>query len=164
MRIWMLVDLEPSYERLHVGDTIEGTTEWCLPHMLPPELISRNLPAHVERVPASTPGGFDRVAHLGDGVSALLPPGYPEDGRDTVSGCLLYDRYLGVFHRTVPTARGRIVRRGWITQLANRTPTRYPGWYSVHPSGPPTLWEGGGRIPAERTVTWDCVLLDTQGC
>jgi hypothetical protein len=29
MRIWMPVDLEPGYERPHVGDRIEATTAWC---------------------------------------------------------------------------------------------------------------------------------------
>lgn len=156
----MLVDLEPGYERLHIGDRIEATTEWCRPEMLPAELVSRDVAVQVERVAANRPGEYEWIAHSNDHVSALLPDWKESEGPATISGCLMYDRYLHLFHQTVPTTCGRILRRALITREANRNPAPHGG-YSVDPSGPPTLTERVG-VPADRTVTWHCVELDTD--
>ncbi|MFZ2173592.1 MAG: hypothetical protein WAW17_06065, partial [Rhodococcus sp. (in: high G+C Gram-positive bacteria)] len=157
---WMLVDLEPGYERLHVGDRIDATTGWCQPEMLPAELVSWDVPVHVERVAANRPGEYDWIAHIDDHVAALLPARKESEGPATISGCLMYDRYLHLFHQTVPTTSGRILRRALITREANRTLTPHGG-YSVNPSGPPLLTECGDA-PPDRTATWDCVELVTD--
>ncbi|MDH6287953.1 hypothetical protein M2275_002859 [Rhodococcus opacus] len=160
VRIWMLVDLEPGYERLHEGERIEATTQWCRPEMLPAEVVSWDVPVHVERVAANRPGEYDWVAHSNGHLSALLSGWKESEGPTAISGCLMYDRYLHLFHHIVPRTRGRILRRAVITQEANRIPTPHGG-YSVNPSGPPTFTERGD-VPSDRTVTWDCVELDTD--
>jgi hypothetical protein len=161
MRIWMLVDLEPGYERLDVGDMIEGTTMWRSPESLPPEIVSWDVPAWIEKAPDFRPGEHEWVAHLGDGVSALLRRWDGDEGEARISGCLDYDRHLRVFHATIPTARGRILRRAQITKKADRAPTGHPGWYTVCPFGPAALADFGAPVPRDRTVTSFCVQLDT---
>jgi hypothetical protein len=161
VRIWMLVDLEPGYERLHVGDRIEATTQWCRPETLPAEVVSWDVPVHVERVAANRPGEYDWVAHSNGHLSALLSGWKESEGPTAISGCLMYDRYLHLCHHIAPTTRGRIIRRAVITQAANRIPTPTQGAYSVNPSGPPSFTERGD-VPSDRTVTWDCVELDTD--
>ena len=82
VQIWMLVNLEPGYERLHVGDGIEATTEWCQPEMLPPELVSRDVQVQVERVAVDGPGGYDSIARSHVHICALLPLGRTRGPRD----------------------------------------------------------------------------------
>lgn len=159
----MLVDQEPGYERLHIGDSIEATTEWCPADTLPPELVSRNVPVRIERIHGEESRKDEYVAHADPNVSALLHGESAVPGDAELTGCLMYDRYLHLFSTTVPVSRGVIVRRGVVTRKANRLPTRYPGWYSVNPSGPATFVEFGERVPSERTITWDCVEIDTEG-
>lgn len=160
MRIWMLVELEPGYERPHVGDRIEATTAWCRPEMLPAEVVSWDVPVQVERVATNLPGEHDWVAHCNERVSALLSAWKESEGPTAISGCLMYERYLHLFHHVARTTRGRIVRHACITRDAHRTPTSHGG-YSVNPSGPPTFTERSD-VPPDRTVTWDCVELDTD--
>ena len=160
VRIWMLVDLEPGHERLLVGDRIEAATTWCRPEMLPAEVVSWDVPVQVERVATNRPGEYDWVARNNDHVSALLSDWKEPEGPTAISGCLMYDRYLHLFHHIVPTTRGRVLRRAVITREATRTPN--PHWgYSVNPSRPPTFTERGD-VPPDRTVTWNCVELDTD--
>ncbi|MFC9553940.1 hypothetical protein ACFTWF_24155 [Rhodococcus sp. NPDC056960] len=156
----MLVDLEPGYERLQVGDRIDATTRWCRPDMLPAEVVSWDVPVHVERVATNGAGEGDWIAHSEGHFSALLPDWKESEGRTAISGSLMYDRYLHLFHRVVPTTRGRILRRAVITREAHRIPAPHGG-YSVNPSGPPALTERGA-VPPGRTVTWDCIELGTE--
>lgn len=156
----MLVDLEPGCERLHVGDRIDATTTWCRPQMLPAEVVSWDVPVRVERVAANRTGEYDWIARNHGHICALLSDWKESPGPTAISGCLMYDRYLHLFHRTVPTTHGRIVRRAFVTRQAHRTPTPHGG-YSVTLSGPPTLTECGA-VPSDSTVTWNCVELDTD--
>ncbi|MFC9361975.1 hypothetical protein ACFTZB_36060 [Rhodococcus sp. NPDC057014] len=156
----MLVDPEPGHERLRIGDRIEAATTWCRPEMLPAEVVSWDVPVHVERVAAHRPGEYDWVARNNDHVSALLADWKEPEGPTAISGCLIYDRHLHLFHPTVPTTRGRVLRRAVITREATRTPNPHGG-YSVTPSRPPTFTERG-HVPPDRTVTWNCVELDTD--
>jgi len=164
MRIWMLVDIEPGYERLHIGDRINGTTTWCSPDTLPPALVSAEVPVRVERFPKTrVVDQPDWIATLTDGVATLLPDWPGPEGLASISGCLMYDRYLHLFHHTVPTAGGRIVRRGLVVRRAHRRPVGEHDWYTVHPYGAPHYTEQRSGLWPEWTVDWDCVELDTDG-
>ncbi|WP_252190341.1 MULTISPECIES: hypothetical protein [unclassified Rhodococcus (in: high G+C Gram-positive bacteria)] len=128
--------------------------------MLPVEVVSWDVPVHVERAATSRPGEYDWIAQANGHFSALLPDWKESEGPTAISGCLMYDRHRRMFHHVVPTTRGRILRRAVITQEAHRVPAPRGG-YSVNPSGRPTLTERGD-VPSDRAVTWDCVELDTD--
>ena len=161
--MWMLVDLKPGFEPLNLGDVIEGTTTWWEPETLPKELVSWDVPVTIERAAANKDGTHDWAARISENVSALLPNWAGGEGPATISGCLVYDRYLWLFHPTVPTARGQIIRRGKIAQNAHHRPRpSAPGWYSTTLWGPSIFVEFGTNVWPEKTIQWDCVQLDTD--
>lgn len=157
--VWMLVDLEPGYEPLEVGDTIEPTTLWRFPQkgsLFPEELVSHDVPAHLERV-ATAQGSDEWIAHLSDTFAAVVPGWEGGAGSATLTGYLQWDRYLWLFHPT-PHARARIIDRANLTQATTLTPGDRPNTYIPHYHGPMTV-SPAGKPPPGHHIQWRCARL-----
>ncbi|WP_246442256.1 hypothetical protein [Rhodococcus triatomae] len=160
--IWMLEDLEPFPDDPAVGDRCEPTTYWAAPDMLglPAELWCR-VEARIEEVHVD--GHRERVAHLGEGFTTMLPDAveaFPDTaGRTSLTGCLVRDRHLWADYRTRPTGSGRVLERNWLIQHAIRDPTRSPGWFSVSHDGPLRVHHGGS-LPPNHAVVWSALSLE----
>ncbi|MFE2123535.1 hypothetical protein ACFW9U_23110 [Rhodococcus aetherivorans] len=140
--LWMIEDLEPWPNEPEVGQVCDPAIQWITPHMmdLPGELV-RTSAARVEEL--ETGNGVERRAHLGHGFSTMLPSGLDVTGDTTLTGCLLWDRYLWTSYRTQPAGRAPVTGRRPVIQRAVGTPIEYAGWYSVGYQGPRTVHRDG---------------------
>ena len=155
----MLVDLEPGYEALEVGDIIEPTTFWrFLPNepSFPEEIVSHDVPARIERV-VNAKGRDCWTAHLSDTFATVLHHWDGGEGPANLTGYLEYDRYLWLFHPT-PLARARIVERANLTQATALTPSSDPNTYITRNHGPMTL-KPAGKVPPGHHIQWHCARL-----
>ncbi|MGB2948873.1 MAG: hypothetical protein WBB62_16040 [Rhodococcus sp. (in: high G+C Gram-positive bacteria)] len=148
--LWMIEDLEPFPDAPAIGDTYSPTTFWAAPADvgLSSEL-SCEVSVEVEEV--VTDLGVERVAHLAHGFTTLLPAHIRGNGRVTLNGCLVWDRYLWMDYRTRPSGRATVISRHPVTQRATQEPTSHPGWYSVTYEGPKVL-QPQGYIPPDHQV------------
>lgn len=158
--LWMLVDLEPGYEPLELGDTIEPTTLWRFSRKessLPEAMISHDVPARLERV-VTAKGHNEWIAHLSDTFATVVPHWDRDEGPATLTGYLEWDRYLWLFHPT-PQARARIIERANLTQATTLVPSSQPNTYTPHYHGPMTL-SPAGKPPPGHHIQWHCARLN----
>ncbi|WP_024796484.1 hypothetical protein [Tomitella biformata] len=117
--LWMLVDLEPGYEALEIGDRITSTTEWItaedIPGGVPHSLITK-VAGVVEPDPDPRKYGWMR---LGRKFSASVWTWTADPGPTLAGGLLLYDRYLWI---EGPAREGEAVVLGRAT-LARPVPS-----------------------------------------
>ncbi|MFZ3391708.1 hypothetical protein TVH25_00405 [Rhodococcus sp. 7Tela_A2] len=148
--LWMIEDLEPWPDEPGVGQVCAPATRWITPDMvnLPVELVC-SISARVEEI--ETDAGVERRAHLGHGFSTMLPPGLDLTGDTTLTGCLIWDRYLWMDYRAQPAGRALVTDRRPVIQRAVRTPTEYVSWHSVEYQGPRTVHRDG-PIPDDYSV------------
>ena len=139
--LWMIEDLEPFPDAPKVGQVCEPTTYWGTPAAINlPAALTSTITARVEET--TIDGRTESIAHLGDGFTTMLRPGFGRTGDVKFTGCLIWDRYLWLDYRTVPTGRALVTERALVIQRAIHTPTSYPGWYSVAHEGPKILHRG----------------------
>ncbi|WP_138996037.1 hypothetical protein [Rhodococcus zopfii] len=158
--LWMIEDLEPWPDEPDVGQVCEPATQWITPDMmdLPTELV-RTISARVEEI--ETDAGVERRAHLGHGFSTMLPPGLDIAGDTTLTGCLLWDRYLWTSYRTQPAGRALVTDRRPVIQRAVGTPTEYAGLYRVEYQGP-RIVHRDGPIPDGYSVVAYALAVTPQ--
>ncbi|WP_241665953.1 hypothetical protein [Prescottella subtropica] len=77
-----------------------------------------------------------------DGFTVLVPDDVGAVGATTLTGCLMWDRYLWSNYYTQPTGRVQLIERVPLIQHVVHTPTDYPNWYNVTYDGPRTLYRG----------------------
>ncbi|CAM3143357.1 hypothetical protein RHDE110596_19140 [Prescottella defluvii] len=166
--LWMLVDLEPGYDRLRVGDVIEGSAVWLEAGIdiqdspIPGEILSTDVAAVV-----GDSAGPHCVLDLG-ALGSVLAGARGETGSAVrMSGTPMLDRYAWATSRLRSKVRGRIVRTGVLVR-SHSSPGE-PGWYDG--AG---LWDGPLRFrsvpPWERVQTfapgrgacveWYCVEIE----
>lgn len=121
MRIWMLVDIEPGYEPLVLGEEIEARCRWIDASALPADLVSRDLQFSLTPwiTRDGSPSKTESIGHCGP-ITALLKTPNPSARSVVVSGCLEYDRYI--LSPVAPTVRGRIVSLGALVAYAHPDP------------------------------------------
>lgn len=126
--LWMLVDLEPGYDALRVGDVIEGSAVWfdagteIQDSPLPGEILSTDVAGVV-----GDGDGPHCVLDLGALGSVLAKARDGAGSAVLLSGTPMFDRYAWATSRLRSKVRGRIVRTGVLVR-PYRTPSR-PGWY-----------------------------------
>ncbi|MGC4932201.1 hypothetical protein ACLQ3C_00745 [Gordonia sp. DT30] len=164
-QLWLLEDLEPFPDRPEPGDAFAPTTFWAdaSAGVLDGQPVPADVCSHVRAVvrPGDTVGDhIEWVADLGDGFTTLLR-GEHTPGEVILHGCLVWDRYLWIDHRTQPPGRVRVIARdGHIIQHRKLTPARHPGWFSVHYDGP-ALYAPAGNIPAEHDIRYNVLVVAT---
>ncbi|AEF40766.1 hypothetical protein AS9A_2319 [Hoyosella subflava DQS3-9A1] len=146
----MIEDLEPFPDAPQVGEVSEPSTYWATPEMLevPHELICE-VSAQVEEV--TIHGRTERVAHLGNGFTTMIPEGIDAMGETTLRGFLVWDRYLWIDYHTKPAGRVLVIERASLCRRANRTSTKHFGWYNVNHVGPARLHRGES-VPVNHDV------------
>ncbi|MBB3037004.1 hypothetical protein [Hoyosella altamirensis] len=91
--LWMIEDLEPFPDAPQVGEVCEPSTYWATPEMRSvPRELTCEVAAQVEEV--TIHGRTERVAHLGNGFTTMIPDGIDAVGETTLRGFLVWDRYL----------------------------------------------------------------------
>ncbi|WP_278312454.1 hypothetical protein [Lolliginicoccus levis] len=155
--LWMIEDLEPFPDAPRVGEVCEPSTYWASPGMVevPDEMICE-VTASVEEV--TVHGRRERVAHLGEGFTTEIPDGIEALGETTLTGCLVWDRYLWLDYRTQPAGRVLVTERASLYRRAVRVPTGDLGWYSVHHVGPARRLRGE-RLPESHDVVAHALLV-----
>ncbi|MFM1723079.1 hypothetical protein ABEU20_001640 [Rhodococcus sp. PAM 2766] len=111
---------------------------------LPAEMVS-DVNAIVDEV--TIDGRTERIAHLGRGFTTMVPDYIDVTGQTPLTGCLVWDRNLWLNFRTEPSGQVLVTERASLLRRAARTPTTYPGVYSVDHQGPSILHRGG-TVPA----------------
>ncbi|ANS28509.1 hypothetical protein R1CP_19125 [Rhodococcus opacus] len=112
MRIWMLVDREPGFAEITIGDRLTAWTEWRGQEGIPDEIVSKNLDVIVTRSDDGywlirDPSGLPFAALLGDSKSEWAP------GPAKMSGCVEFDRYMHyVYTDEAPSTTGTVVGLG----------------------------------------------------
>lgn len=108
--LWMIEDLEGWPDDPSAGQVCEPTTYWATPATmdLPAELVCE-VAARVEEV--TVDDRRERVAHLGAGFTTIVPDGVVAAGETTLTGCLVWDRYMWMEVRTVPSGHLRVAER-----------------------------------------------------
>ena len=118
---------------------------------LPGEVVSE---VAVSIAAVEVDGGVERIAHLGDGFTTLLGAGVGPVGDATLTGCLVWDRYLWTGFRTPPTGRVRVLDfAGFVVQQVTRHATAHPGWSSPEPHGP-LQYRSAGNVESGVAVRW----------
>ncbi|WP_235900394.1 hypothetical protein [Lolliginicoccus suaedae] len=155
--MWMIEDLEPFPDAPCVGEVCEPSTYWATPGILevPDEMICE-ITAFVEEV--TVRGQTERVAHLGEGFTTMVPESLNAIGETTLAGCLVWDRYLWLDYRTQPTGRVRVAERASLCRRAVRAPTGPPGWHSVRHVGPARRLRGA-RVSDDYEVVSHALLV-----
>ncbi|ETT25789.1 hypothetical protein QM787_22190 [Rhodococcus ruber] len=140
--LWMIEDLEFWPDEPAPGQVCEPTTYWAGPGMpeCVPELV-HEVSARVEQITVA--GRVEQLAHLGHGFTTMLRDHLDTVGDVTLTGHLVWDRYLWTDYRTRPTGRALVTARRPVIQRAVGTPTEYAGWYSVEYQGPRTVHRDG---------------------
>ena len=133
--LWMIEDLEPWPDEPKVGQVCEPTTYWVTPEMmdLPAELVC-TIPARVEAI--ETGDRVERMAHLHDVFTTMLPAGLDATSDTMLTGCLMWDRYLWTDFRTQPAGRVLVTERVPLIQRSTRSTVEQPGWYTSSYEGP----------------------------
>jgi len=88
-------------------------------------------------------GRTERIAHLGRGFTTMVPDYIDVTGQTPLTGCPVWDRNLWLNFRTEPSGQVLVTERASLLRRAARTPTTYPGVYSVDHQGPSILHRGG---------------------
>ncbi|WP_442240399.1 hypothetical protein [Rhodococcus sp. TAF43] len=120
--LWMLVDLEPGYDALRVGDVIEGSAVWfdagteIQDSPLPGEILSTDVAGVV-----GDGDGPHCVLDLGALGSVLARARDGAGSTVLLSGTPMFDRYAWATSRLRSKVRGRIVRTGVLVR-PYRTP------------------------------------------
>ncbi|AZG47212.1 hypothetical protein [Gordonia insulae] len=154
----MLEDLEPWPDHPESGETCAPTTFWASPDTM--ELPATVCTTLTVRVEARRIGGrIERIAHLGDGFTTVVGAGDGETGEVTLTGCLVWDRYLWIDYRTIPEGSVRITRRGHLVQREVLTPTRHEGWFSVDYSGP-VEYRPAGQVERGFGIRWNALTVE----
>ncbi|RPA06146.1 hypothetical protein [Gordonia sp. OPL2] len=159
--LWMLEDLEPWPDEPKSGAICAPTTFWASPDTmeLPPEVCT-TLKVQVE---AQQVGGrTERIAHLGGGFSTVIGTGDGDIGEMTLTGCLVWDRYLWIDYRTQPEGDVRVRRRGHLVQRETLTPTKHDGWFSVSYTGP-VEYQAVGEVERAYGIRWNALTVEL-GC
>jgi hypothetical protein len=140
--LWMIEDLEFWSDEPAPGQTCEPTTYWAGPGMTEcvAELV-HEVHARVEEI--TVDGRVEQLAHLGHGFTTMLPDHLDTVGDATLTGHLVWDRYLWTVYRTQPAGRALVTERHPVIQRAVGTPTEHAGWYSVEYQGPRTVHRHG---------------------
>lgn len=158
-QLWMLEDMEPWPDEPAVGAVFSPTTYWASPEQmeLPPQVCAE-VPARVEAVHID--GRTERIAHLGDGFTTMMGDEDPI-GDVLLHGCLVWDRYLWLDHKTRPRGNLRVVdRAGFLAQREAWIATRHPGVFSVAPYGALEYYQRGS-LPEGFGVRWDASVVET---
>lgn len=157
MIIHMLVDREPGYDPLVVGDIVQATTEWVFPENVPDDLVLKDLRAIARSARLQSP--LYSIQLNGGLVNALVsnPPDYFHEGEISICGCLAWDRnmrdvYPSFFQQTC----GRIVSLGVVLQEREEGNLRY---VETHGSD-----EYRKSVNAGERVWYDCVGLVPIRC
>lgn len=159
--LWMLVDLEPGYERFEVGDQITPTCYWMtsreIPGGVPDALIAREVPVHVE---FNTDRGRSTARlRFSGAVTALVSTWAAPTGKARVDGLLLYDRYQWTQDREVISTVTVMERTGLI-RARDLYPTSSAGWYAPEYFGPNKVWTGSP--PDGYDYTWHSVRVSDR--
>lgn len=107
----------------------------------------------------TTDGRTECVARLGSGFTTMVPDHIEGIGETTLTGCLVWDRYLWSDFRTEPSGQLLVTERASLLRRAVHTSTTYPGVYSVDYEGPiilhhgSTVPEGFGVVSLASSVT-----------
>lgn len=132
--LWMIEDLEPWPDQPTPGQVCRPTTYWTTPGATDciRELV-RDIPARVEQI--TVDDRVELLAHLGHGVTTVLPPQLDTLGDVVLRGHLVWDRYLWMVYRTRPEGRVLVAERHPVIQRTRRIPTEDAGWYGVEYEG-----------------------------
>ncbi|TXG90058.1 hypothetical protein DW322_07305 [Rhodococcus rhodnii] len=144
----MIEDLEPFPDDPQPGDVCTPSTHWTLPDPHLPDSLFTTIPARIEEV--DTARGVERVAYLGSGFTTMVPDHVPGRGDTTLTGALMWDRYLWMDYATTPHGTVRVDER--ISLARRMVPARrfVSGWTELQHTGPVSLHRG--RLPVEHGV------------
>lgn len=163
--LWLLEDLEPFPDMPSVGDDFAPTTFWLdagstiYERRVPSEICTR-VAARIE--PRTYGDRTEWVAHIGSEFETVLP-GDHKPGTAELHGCLFWDRYLQLDHRTVPAGSMRLISRSdCLVQRRRLTPTQYPGVYAPVYSGPLRLVDGSA-VPDDHDIWLHALRVRTSG-
>ncbi|MGB3770464.1 MAG: hypothetical protein WBA00_04920 [Rhodococcus sp. (in: high G+C Gram-positive bacteria)] len=149
--IWMIEDLEPFADMPRPGELCRPTTYWATTEYrdIPAEMVYE-VAARIEEVPVD--GRVERRAHLGSGVTTMVPDGTHLSGNGTLRGCLVWDRYLWLDYRTVPVGELLVNERRYLTRRRAGPLPEKDGWYAVDYEGPMYLCSDLAEQPRDRDV------------
>lgn len=148
--LWMIEDLEWWPDTPEVGQMCEPTTYWATPEMMDmPEVLMCTIAARVEE--SEFDGRVEAIAHLGQGFTTMLPRDLALTGAVTLTGWLVWDRYLWTDYRTKPTGRVLVTERIPVIQRVVAPATERSGWYTVAYEGPKTLHRSS-TIPNDHRI------------
>lgn len=158
--LWMLEDLEPFPDVPSVGDVCEPATYWATPTMMDlPAGIVCEIGARVEETTIA--GQQERIAHLPDGFQTMIPTYVDVIGETTLTGCLVWDRYLWMDYRSTPTGRALVLERAALYRRRRR-PMAGRGWSVLDCDGP-TMLISDAPSSATHGIVWNALRVRLQG-
>jgi hypothetical protein len=155
--IWMVVDIEPGFRQVRVGDHVEAPALWIDAGRLPESIMSMNLPVTV-RPSESVASAW--LVTTEDGIHAfLLNPALQVQGPAVISGCLEWDRYPMATSSASAITRGKVCAFGVLTTPRTRPSDGEVEDYEFTPMLAASRLDEC-TAPADRRVEMYCIRIE----